>query len=503
MKKIFISLLLIAFSIHFAFGQLQGSIWYFGKNAGIDFRSGKPVVLEDGQLSTTEGCAAISDSTGLLLFYTDGITVWNKEHKIIEGGTDLYGDPSATQSGVIVPMPGSSNIFYLFTIDAETGANGFAYSVIDMEMNNGEGGVKEKNVQLISPVTEKVTAVRHRNNKDVWILTHDWNNNKFLAYLLTADGFNKEAVISETGSIHGGEETGNSVGTMKSSPDGSQIAVAVKSEDFFEVFDFDNVSGKVSNPLRFDLEKGSLPYGLEFSPNGSLLYVSAGSAKKIYQVNLQAGSNEAIINSMTVIANVTSGWTGALQIGIDGKIYVSPHLSTYVDVIEFPDKLGLECNYQEKYLHLKGNKCTLGFPTFIQTYFSQEVEENETEVFSDEVVVETGKRFILENVLFDYNKSTLREESYNELEKIIKILNENPSFSINISGHTDNIGNKSSNIKLSENRAKSVADYLISKGIEQTRIDYSGYGSQMPISSNETAEGRQKNRRVEFVLNKK
>ena len=78
-----------------------------------------------GQLTTNEGCATISSSTGDLLFYTDGITIWNKNHIIMSNGTGLMGDPSSTQSATIVPLPGSSTLYYVFTLDAYGHSNGF------------------------------------------------------------------------------------------------------------------------------------------------------------------------------------------------------------------------------------------------------------------------------------------------------------------------------------------------------------------------------------------
>ena len=90
------------------FSQNEANVWYFSEYAGVDFNSGVPVALTDGAMDTREGCATISDASGNLLFYTDGITVWNKIHEVMDNGTGLLGHSSATQSGVIIPKPGSS-----------------------------------------------------------------------------------------------------------------------------------------------------------------------------------------------------------------------------------------------------------------------------------------------------------------------------------------------------------------------------------------------------------
>ncbi len=117
--------------------------------------------------------------------------------------------------------------------------------------------------------------------------------------------------------------------------------------------------------------------------------------------------------------------------------------------------------------------------------------------------IETGSIFRLNNVFFDYNKSTLRNESFPELNRLVKFLTENPQVNIEISGHTDNQGGEEYNIKLSKDRAGSVFEYLSGKGINKSRLVYQGYGKNKPIADNSTEEGRQLNRRVEVkILNR-
>lgn len=477
--------------------QGESNIWYFGQNAGLDFSSGSPVALSQGMLNTTEGVATMCGPKGDLLFYTDGITVWNKNHAIMQNGEKLTGDPSSTQSAVAVPMPGSQTLYYLFTVDAEAGENGFRYSVIDMSKQNELGEVIQKNTELLTPCTEKVTAVKHRNNKDFWIITHAWNSNNFLAYPLTDKGVGTP-VISAIGSNHDGEND-NTIGYMKASADGSQLAVAVKEAAFVELFDFDNATGIVSNPIRLDFAAGSKVYGVEFSSNGNLLYISAGGKSEVWQYNLLAGSNEAIAKSGIVVGK-TAGWAGALQIAKDGKIYVSPYMIDKLDRIENPDIIGSACGYTTGAVDLKGKKATLGFPSFIQSYFTQKEFKQKEVNFSEAKNIEKGKEFILSNIYFDTDKYELKSTSYTELNKLVELLKANSQYSIAIGGHTDNVGNKSYNLRLSENRAKAVASYLISKGISESRITTAGYGNSQPIASNDTEEGRKKNRRVSFTI---
>lgn len=112
----------------------------------------------------------------------------------------------------------------------------------------------------------------------------------------------------------------------------------------------------------------------------------------------------------------------------------------------------------------------------------------------------TGQTIRLNNLFFDFGKSVLRKESYSELNRTVALMNTYPTMTIEISGHTDNIGSETDNQVLSENRAQAVLDYLVSKGIAANRIKSKGYGKTKPISTNDTEEGRQLNRRVDFTI---
>jgi outer membrane protein OmpA-like peptidoglycan-associated protein len=114
--------------------------------------------------------------------------------------------------------------------------------------------------------------------------------------------------------------------------------------------------------------------------------------------------------------------------------------------------------------------------------------------------IKVGEKIVLNNIFFNSEEYALREESTFELNNMIKLLEKNPSLKIEIGGHTDNSGNEESNRKLSENRAKSVYDYLIGKGVDETRLTYKGYASSKSIADNNTPEGKAKNRRTELTV---
>lgn len=500
MMKYLLSLLVITQSFC-SFGQQQASQWYFGRNAGVDFNVQPPAVKTDGLLNTEEGCITIADANGKILFYSDGVTVWNKQHASMPNGTGLKGHPSSTSSGVVIKQPGNTSIYYLFTVDASAGANGLEYSVIDMARQNGLGDVipEKKNIMLRTPVTEKLTAVSHRNGIDYWIIAHDDKSSNFVAYLLSATGVSETPVVSSIGSVHEGVGSLYTQGYLKSNPDGSNLALALEDKHAIEIVDFDNKTGVVSHPIYIQLPSNSYTYGIEFSPNGSLLYVSAAGVAKIYQYNLQAGSEEAIKNSGVIVGGTTAAkWIGALQIAIDGKIYFTLYEVPYLGCIPNPNTLGADCGFIDKAIDLQGKNASLGLPTFSQNYFYKSVKKEIT--YFDPTKIEKGKSYVLKNILFDFNSSTLKTTSYLEVDKIVAAMKANTSLKVVLKGHTDNIGNKSYNIQLSSDRAKAVATYLQQKGISADRIKYEGFGSGEPVAGNDTEAGRALNRRVEAVF---
>lgn len=121
----------------------------------------------------------------------------------------------------------------------------------------------------------------------------------------------------------------------------------------------------------------------------------------------------------------------------------------------------------------------------------------------EEVKIVVGSTIELNNVEFDFNKATLRSESFEELDNVVKFLSDNPSVEIELAGHTDNIGDDNYNLKLSQERAESVKNYLTGKGIAGSRLIAKGYGESRPIATNQTEQGRDQNRRVEFTILKK
>ena len=189
----------------------QYNTWYFGDGAGISFNAGGttlPYTLTDGVNSANEGIADISDSNGNLLFYTNGLTIYNRTHQVMLNGDNLLGDTyqTAAQGALIVPLPNSNSIYYIFTTDCYCSthmdsSNGYRYSIVDMNRDGGKGEVITKNVLLYAFSTERLTAARHANGIDVWVITNQKNSNIFIAWLLTCTGLQATPVISTVGRV--------------------------------------------------------------------------------------------------------------------------------------------------------------------------------------------------------------------------------------------------------------------------------------------------------------
>ncbi|HEY6504611.1 MAG TPA: gliding motility-associated C-terminal domain-containing protein [Chitinophagaceae bacterium] len=367
--------------------QQEANIWYFGRFLGMDFNGGAPVPLNDGLLNTTEGVATISDPNGNLLFYTDGITIRNRLHQVMPNGTGLFGNVSSTQSGVIVPWINDPTRYYVFTVDAQSGPNGLRYSVVNMTLAGGNGDVELKNVPLQSPVVEKVTAVKHCNNRDIWVLTHGSASDAYYAFLVTTAGVNATPVISNTGSVLPGvvppsSTDSSSLGYLKASPDGKKIAAAHWTVNV-DVSDFNNATGVVSNSygLFSATDPYYLSYGVEFSPDSRLVYTTvfytdpanAQRRNALFQYDATLGSAAAVIASKQVISQNSDPIQtyAALQVAPDGKMYMAKNTYKHIASISNPNVYGPGCVFTTNAIQwtLASQSSSFGLPTFIQSYF--------------------------------------------------------------------------------------------------------------------------------------
>lgn len=367
----------IILSLHsYLFAQNGGNIWYFGDSAGIDFNGSSPIALTNGAMFAYEGCSSICDYTGNLLFYTNGVSIWNNQHVIMPNGDKLNGLTTMSQSAIIVKQPGINTIFYVFTNEGPGGlSTGLSYSEVDISMQNGLGDVNSnKNIPVVTPTCEKLAVVKHKNNMDYWIVTHLYGSNTFHSYLLSSTGPTTIPVVSNVGSNI--SSILYAMGYLKASPDGSRIAAASGYYlDTLDLFYFDNSTGKLNDPIQFHFDIEGWMYGVEFSPDGNLLYVSLGFwADSVYQFNLLAGSSTAIDSSRTLVGCGcgTNFKGGALQLGPDNKIYQARWGESYLSVIENPNTVGVGCNFNLIGLSLGNKLSKSGLPAFVNSIYRQQ-----------------------------------------------------------------------------------------------------------------------------------
>lgn len=350
------------------YSQKEASIWYFGGKAGIRFNDGGTVsVLTDGAINASEGCSTISDYNGNLLFYTDGVTVWDSSHLVMQNGTDLLGADSSTQSAIIMKKPNSTGLYYIFTT-GDVGSGGLNYSIVDMSLNGGLGGVTSiKNVELLANSTEKVCIIQHQNQVDFWVIGVDHVNMVLNAYLVNASG------VSSVPAQTLGVNSLSTVGYIKGSPDGSKIVLCnTYSNNDAILLDFDVLTGAMSNPQTIYQDGVFYPYGVEFSANGRILYLGTsnqlqGSLEaKVFQFNLTAID---IPLTKTEVFSDSGFILGALQMGINNKIYFKT--GSNLSVINNPGILGAGCNVTVESVDLLGRQCRLGLPSFSQSYIKR------------------------------------------------------------------------------------------------------------------------------------
>lgn len=442
-----------------ACGQNQTNWWFFGNNAGLDFNSGAPVPNNSGQLSTDEGCAAIADACGALLFYTDGITVWNRNHTIMPNGSDLLGDPSSTQSALIIPQPDVDNVYYIFTVGDFNPINGLNYTVVDMTLDNGLGDVvpAQKNINLIGDSAEKIAAAV-ADNGDAWIVTYAQASlnsaifNTFYAFRLTSSGMDLSATTSTT---FNNVQADDRRGYLKISPDGSKLAMMTQLTVAPTIvnqtgrgawlFDFNNSNGTVSNATRLQFPATHQAYGAEFSPDSRKLYIDTNTVdngldgdRELLQYDLDAPN--FLNNPVSIYATDGNDPSddvarGALQIGPDNKIYYARKSTQWLSVIDDPNQIGAASNFILDGVQVTaGTQVNQGLPPFYNAFFNpsfsfeEACQNNTSQFFADGIANCPGS-----SVLWNFGDPASGSNNTSSLVNATHVYNTAGTFTVNLS----------------------------------------------------------------------
>ncbi len=361
------------------------NVWAFGDGAGIDFNFTPPKAIQTGIGSTTlgttlEASSVVCDSSGKLLFYTDGDQVWDRNHQVMPNGKDLPGSRknithSAAQGALIIQMPGYRDKYYVFSLGMKEDRFFYGrvyYSIVDMSMNNGWGDVDSnfKGVLLDSFLMEGMIGVAG-NGCNIWLIVSA-EDTIFKTYNIDLDGISNTPLCSYR---IWNAQTSNRIGFLNISPDRSKLICA--DGDALILYDFDSGSGEISNP--FILRNGNgydYYYSAAFSEDNTKLYAVAGDPLRgLIQYDLLAGDSLAIINSRVTLDD---GTYGQLRLGPDGKIYVTNPViaatSSSLSVVNNPNLKGTSCVFEKHGFDLNiGGRSRTGLPNIAAIVTNKEI----------------------------------------------------------------------------------------------------------------------------------
>ncbi|KAB1064752.1 T9SS type B sorting domain-containing protein [Salibacter halophilus] len=380
----------------------QANNWYFGDSLALNFNGLIPNKMKNSSMIAEDNPSTISDKDGNLLFYSNTFAIWDSTHQIMQNGllnsaAHFQGDFVSrlwfSHASLILPNPCNDEQYYYFYIqsykDFIPQANypaldsfRFVYSVVDMTLNNGLGGVVpgQKNVVLDSNNFPVLGATRHANNRDYWLVTCAPDTNIYKSWLLTPTGISNGPVTTTSIGMPFIKNYGGRYGHIKFSHSGNRLATANPQQIYntwpnqnnnrFELMDFDRATGTLSNhiTLNFDstfycfppwspLNEASV-YAVEFSPNDQILY--GLSYPSLVQYDLSSNNPAVIPSSYNIVSNFCSVNMNLsrqhfyLQMGPDKKIYVNNNVVSSssavnnryaIGVIHNPNVFGNGCNY--------------------------------------------------------------------------------------------------------------------------------------------------------------
>jgi hypothetical protein len=343
--------------------------YYTSERGLLDFPNNTPNVNLDSNIliKMHYTYTNISDTSGNLLFYTNGVVIIDRMHDTMPNGKGLnpcqyttqaqYDGLSISQGDLVLPDPGNINQYFLIHQSIGNYPNDYTndkiyYSIINILLNNGRGNIIQKNSIFFQDTLWAIgiTACKHANGRDWWVIANKAYQPVYFVFLLTPNGISH-----------------NSTQTIGTRWDIGQTAFSNNGENFgvreggtnFQIFDFDRCTGIFSNARIILTNDSNWGIGFCFSPNSKLAY--GASAHYLYQVNLDSVN---LLNSLDTIAKWDSTYDPVfgppleagfefMQIGPDGKIYMTTTGAThYMHCIDYPDSVGIDCSMQQHALTL-------------------------------------------------------------------------------------------------------------------------------------------------------
>jgi hypothetical protein len=368
--------------------------WAFGQNAGLNFSTSPPTAVAGSPLVAGEGCASISNAGGSLVLTTNGNMVWDAQGNV--RASNLQGNQSSTQSAIIVPDPASATRYYVFTADGTTGGNNHVNGIridTDTSTSTSTWPVTALSALMTMPntsgfsSTEKLTAIQHANCRDFWVLTVIQRLKQGQDQTVSGPGVLRVFLVDGSGVQHVSDTpmgvNVNDVGYLKGSSDGRRIALANWYDQNVLVYPFNSATGTIDLSKLLTVQVPPIPnhgrqaYGVEFSPNSDILYYSVlggtsigpGNEGYVFQKDLLSASPSLPLGTPHPNGGppFQPGYAlGALQLGMDGRIYIAQDQESRLGVIANPNVLGSGCNLAFSAVALAPNTvCRLGLPNLI------------------------------------------------------------------------------------------------------------------------------------------
>lgn len=404
MKRIFTFFSLVLFP-YFSFAQKENNVWIFGNKLGIDFNLATPSIVSSS-IQSVETCTSVCDTSGKLLFYSNGLTVWDNTHSPMPNGSGLLGcdggiilpgsfRASASLGAAIVPILGHPDLYYLFTLQEQelfsatppSYKGELRYSIIDMKLNSGKGDIipSKKNILLDSGMSERMTVLKA--DCGVWLVTIHNDKNTFYAYKIDSkDSIHKRVVSDFSTTTYSRQYM---VGHLKSSPDGTKIVCATNGKNTVELFDFDKSTGILSSLKLIESGKAST-YSVEFSEDNSKLY-TVGFNGYIAQYDLSLLPSVSAVTASQYVVDGVNRHT-SLRLAPNGKIYSHGFAMNQISVINNPNLAGAACNFVINVSSLK-NTNTLPYSNFGNKTVSIENLKSASKI--DTTICDTNKYVVV------------------------------------------------------------------------------------------------------------
>jgi len=489
--------------------QKAANNWIFG-DFGLHFHEDSVTVSREFAEFSHQGGSSYTNEDGELLLYTDGLTVWNKNHQIMEDGSIFeLGNSIQIVESMVVKNPGFGNLYYIFTLYPSNSqeSSGLYYAIVDMNLNNGLGGVVEKRQKFLDDLTNKFDAIYNKEEAFFWLMTQSNATGDYIATKIDYEGIQAEYVVNNIGA----DLKSSFAGQLKFSPDGKMVACSFGDYDFpeynvFDVFDFNITTGVLSNSLTFSLPEDRACDGIEFSSDATKLYIQqSGSTGEsgLYQLDL---ATYPAINqdNISLVARDEIASFNQMQLAPDGKIYIAKGGGSItglesLGIIHNPNENTEDIIFEELGLYLEGGWAFSFTPNYHQDLFFRTTfrAENLCQKASTEFFITNESR--LDSVLWIFE-----EGEFSKIRNPMYSFEEAGEYSISLiayySEKTDTIEKKITInpipiIDLGEDRSICINDelsvtpiysnYLWNTGEIESDIDLSEAGEYAVTVTNE------------------